>query len=148
MVIEARMIGDEAVDARLRRMERNIEYDHKLLNNIGIYMRGSIDRNFRYQGRPRKWVPLSPVTLQLREHGGDRILEDTGHLRASIEHRVVGDHVEVGTNLIKARLLQFGDPVHRFGHAIVRIPPRPFVMIQDEDRDKILEMVKDWVMKT
>ena len=46
----------------------NQELDHLAvpLKKSGLIMLRSIDRNFREQGRPKKWVPLSPTTLSMR----------------------------------------------------------------------------------
>lgn len=83
------------------------------LKRAGIYMVGSIDRNFEAEGRPKRWIRLSPMTIEMRRHGEGRgtarILQDTGRLRASITYEIVGsDGIKIGTNIPYAGKLHFG----------------------------------------
>ena len=58
------------------------------MKRVTAYMYGSINRNFKGQGRPRRWVPLSPVTIAMRKAGKGKgtpqALLDTGRLRQSV----------------------------------------------------------------
>jgi len=82
--------GDKAKDLRIP------------LKRSGILMLGSIDKNFRAEGRPTKWAPLSPMTIAMRRKKGKgaKILQDTGHGRGSIVYKVVSNQeVQIGTPL-------------------------------------------------
>lgn len=69
-----------------------------------------------------------------------KILQVQGHLKNSI-HRVAGrDQVEVGSNLVYARIHQFGGQAGR-GRKVT-IPPRPFLGIDDGDRTMILDILR------
>lgn len=83
------------------------------LKKSAIYMLSSISRNFSSQGRPIPWIPLSPMTLELRRKGkssgSPQILRDTGELFNSIVvSEPQNNTISVGTNLKKAPKLQYG----------------------------------------
>jgi phage gpG-like protein len=84
-------------------------------------------------------------------------LRDEGHLYASITHRASPTSVEVGSNAIYAAIHQFGGTIKakdakalrfRIGDVwvtkeSVTIPARPFLGIDDDDRQMIVETVAD-----
>jgi phage gpG-like protein len=85
------------------------------LKRAGILMLGSIDKNFRAEGRPTKWVPLSEMTLARRrkEGRGAKILQDTGMGKGSIVYNVVSDQeVQIGTPLEYMRIHQTGGSIN------------------------------------
>ena len=76
------------------------------LAEFGVYMIGSVDRNFREGGRrlgvPGAWPRLSPVTIKRRRKGqqaNPRILQQTGILRRSTTWEVGPDRIAVGSNV-------------------------------------------------
>lgn len=90
---------------------KKIDDTKPALIKVGLIMIRSIDKNFRAQGRPRKWYLLSPMTIGLRrskQKATIKILQDTGRLKGSITSQAHKDHVKVGTSLEKAPLLHFG----------------------------------------
>ena len=102
-----------------------------------------------------KWAPLSPVTAALRRGGkGGQPLLDTGRLRNSIASNVGADYVEVGTNVVYARMQHFGARRGAFGRGKYRtrkgsfpipwgdVPARPILGISTEDRAEILEILR------
>ena len=106
----------------------------------GVYMLGSIERNFQEQGRPKKWQALAPATLAKRRRGegqgGAQILIDRGDLKNSNSTRLSGNSLEVGTNKDQAARLHFGYPGGK-GRGHSKTPARPFLLFQDEDVDAI-----------
>jgi phage gpG-like protein len=89
------------------------------LKRAGILMLGSIDKNFRAEGRPTKWAPLSEMTLARRrkEGRGAKILQDTGLGKGSIVYEVVSDQeVQIGTPLEYMKIHQEGGTIN--------LPPR------------------------
>lgn len=106
----------------------------------GVYMLGSIERNFKAGGRPAKWKGLAASTLKRRRRGGGRggvkVLVDTATMKNSHSMRLQTDGVAVGTNAIQAKRQHFGYP-GKAGRGHAKTPARPFVMIQDEDTDAI-----------
>lgn len=162
----AEMEGLSEVLNRLRELALDTRNVERPLEAIGVYMLGSIEKNFQQQGRPEKWSPLSFRTLlgrrkgkgkdRARYHsvfkfaadvrkGKTKILIDRARLKNSMNHKVrVGEpssHVEVGSNVIYA-------PRHHFGYeggggrGRSKTPARPFLLIQDEDNQKIEDIFR------
>lgn len=100
----------------LGKVDKKIGILNPMLMKIGVYQVGSIDKNFRAGGRPRKWKDLAPLTKALRRKGRGgghfAILQDKGRLRGSISAKVYAvstrNEARIGTNLAKAPLLHFG----------------------------------------
>ena len=137
------------------------------LEAIGEYGLTSIHKNFVHQGRPRAWKSLSAATLYGRIGGmgafkatarrkreysaaglkkgarrrlaGMKILILSGRLLRSIMWRIISHLVEIGTNLVYARILHKGGKAGK-GHAVT-IPPREYVMWQDEDVREIRKIL-------
>jgi phage virion morphogenesis protein len=136
--------GLQGIDRVLKRVNRlanrmagEIE---RPLKAAGVYMLGSIERNFKSQGRPDKWEKLKPATVARRRKGrgtgSPQILINTGSLKNSHSVRIRSQSVEVGTNKVQAKRLHFGYPGGE-GRGRAKTPARPFVMFQDEDFDAI-----------
>ena len=119
--------GDKAKDLRVP------------LKRAGILMVGSIDKNFRAEGRPDKWTPLSDMTLAMRrKHGrGAKILQDTGHGKGSIVYKVISNQqVEIGTDVGYMATHQTGKG---------RIPQRKFLLFQDQDNANIVKIFVEYL---
>lgn len=134
----------EGLDRLLRRVERidrNITREiQKPFRAAGTYMIGSIQRNFKAGGRPKKWKELAESTIKQRRRGGGKggikILVDTARLKNSPAMRVRRTEAEVGTNMVQAKRQHFGYPEGK-GRGHAETPARPFMMFQDEDYDAI-----------
>jgi len=137
------------------------------LEAIGELGRTSIAQNFAEQGRPDAWKPLSAATLYERIGGsrgltkgapgrpgtrrltkraerglaGMKILIRTGRLLRSIAWKIVGHGVDIGTNLIYARILSLGGMAGR-GRK-VKIPARPYAMWQESDKREIRRILTE-----
>lgn len=88
------------------------------------------------------WPPLSPVTLA-RTGKNRKALILTGRLRNSIAWTVRGDAIVVGTNVVYARIHQYGGYAGR-GRK-VRIPARPYLGITEEDRREAESLLREWL---
>ena len=128
--------GLERLLKRIQRLTTDTRQIERPLKASGVLMLGSIERNFREQGRPQKWQGLAATTLARRRRGrgrgGPQILIDTARLKNSMDMRVNKEGVEVGTNVIYARRQHFGYPGGK-GRGRSRTPARPFLLLQDED---------------
>lgn len=144
--------GLEELIARLQEIVGDVKHIRRPLLSAGVYMLGSIERNFQGQGRPTKWKPLSERTLASRRGArkarkkagaatgrGSRILIDMARLKNSMATKVVDDQsVETGTNVVYGPRHQFGYiPGGKKGRGQVKTPARPFLMFQPEDVDAI-----------
>jgi phage virion morphogenesis protein len=113
----------------------------------------SIDANFAAGGRPA-WQPLSPDTLERRSRQGTgtQILVETGRLRAAATQfsrwNVDIDSAQIAnwpTDVItRGAVHQNGAEATGKGNAS-SIPARPFLMIQGEDEEKIVEIFLAWM---
>ena len=96
----------------------------------GVHMMGSIRRNFKVGGRPKKWVPLKPATLKAKAPKTKKLI-DSARLMSSITFKESRDRLDVGTNLIYGPIHQFGGQAGR-GLATT-IPARPYSIFQESD---------------
>lgn len=135
------------------------------LKSIGEHMLRSVDRNFAAEGRPMKWRPWSMATIESRRGGrgktytkkgqlraatsrmltASKILTMSSRLRRSVTYQVQPESVLVGTNVIYAAIHQFGGECGR--GKMVRMPARPYLMVQDEDWDAIADIVYSHVLQ-
>lgn len=144
------------------------------LKRSGIWMIRSVDKNFKAGGRPHRWKELAPNTLAKKAPKRNP-LQDSGMLRLSVLsktgkgtiYRLRKDSLKMGTNLRYASAQQYGTAprvliparkrVLRFRTVdgfIYRpsvnhpgIPPRPFLLFQDEDVKAIVKIFSDYMME-
>lgn len=212
-------IDTVALEVPVAELARRMVSFERPLKQWGVWMTGSVKRNFDEQGRPEAWAPLKVKTLlarygrtaaarKLREkaaetprgkfdpspvyfarsrsgggvgalstvsgfrrsartgrilrsrHGGlnkfakegyafraaavravlqGKILQDRGLLRASVTTAKAvkpgARTVTVGSNLVYAAAHQYGVPARK-------IPVRPFMVIQDDDRLEFADLLK------
>ncbi len=102
-----------------------------VFDEFGRYMLGSIRRNFEAEGRPRKWQPLAPSTIQQRTrqgYGAGPILYRTGRLRH-------GFRVNTGSTFMR---IVNDTPYYKYHQQDKRpgktIPRRIMVVLLDQDK--------------
>ena len=127
------------------------------------HMVESVTLNFLRGGRPRRWIPSRRAELT-----GGTTLVRTARLMKSISWRVRGNVVLVGTNVAYAAAHQFGVDKQvvqrvrahlrrtRSGKQVVvrphtrrvhmRLPARPFLVVQDEDLAYLEERLRAHVL--
>jgi phage virion morphogenesis protein len=128
------------------------------LRIIGGDLISSIEENFQREGRyasagsmrggTNRWEPLRPSTRALREKAGKwpgKILQVSGHLAASITKEVSATSLILGSNLPYAAIHQLGGQAGRGRN--VTIPARPYLVIQDEDLEDIIDILTDYLME-
>ena len=128
-------LDNREIVAALDKIQRSSRDLHQPLDNIGAHIVSEIDLLFRDERDPygNDWEPLSEVTIKKRRKGprsgNDKILNDTGRLKNSITHNVLGNSVEVGTNVVYAAIHQFGAAKHSLGQSSPwgDVPARPFL---------------------
>ena len=106
--------GDEKVKALLKKAGNKTKDLRVPLKRCGILMLRSIDKNFRGEGRPKRWTPLSPMTIAMRRKKGRgaKILQDTGMGKGSITYEVVSNQkVQIGTQRDYMRIHQEGGSI-------------------------------------
>lgn len=129
-----------------------------LHKQIGEYLVSDTAQRFKTGMGPK--APWPPSRRAREEHG--RTLEDTRLLKRSIGYRAQPDRVDVGTNVKYARIHQFGGVIRpkrarvllfrvgdrRVAARKVRIPPRPFLGINERNQREIGEIIRDAVRGT
>lgn len=144
----------EDVLQRTQLIERRTGERMALMRNVSGIMLDEVEENFAQQGRPR-WADLQSV--QIRRGAGYKILQSTGRLAASISRSFDATSASVGTNLVYARIHQFGGKTRAhviraknkkalytpFGprksvqHPGSNIPARPFLSVTASGMQKI-----------
>jgi phage virion morphogenesis protein len=76
-------------------------------------------------------------------NSGQSLLEDSGRLNNSISHLVVGDTVEVGSNLVYAGHHQFGSE-KKSGRGS-GVPARQFLGLSDHNMDEVEIIVNNFI---
>jgi phage virion morphogenesis protein len=137
--------GIENLFRRIKKLATDTRHVERPLRAAGVLMLGSIEKNFKAQGRPNKWEKLADSTLARRRKGRGRgkaqILIDKGILKNSHSMKLFTGGVAAGTNAVQAKRQHFGFPEGEGpGHA--KTPARPFVMFQEEDIRDIGEIFK------
>lgn len=135
--------GIERIFRRVKKLADNARNPERAIRTASVYMLGSIEKNFRAQGRPQKWQKLATSTLARRRKGRGRgkaqILIDRAHLKNSHSYRLTSEGSEIGTNVIYAPRHHFGYEGGK-GRGRSKTPARPFLMYQEEDIREIGEI--------
>jgi phage virion morphogenesis protein len=121
MSTEIVQVAKERVVIALGRLRLGIRDNEELMRQIGASMLVSVRRTFREQGSPDgSWAPLSPNTIKRdpkRYGAGHKLLIGSGRLLNSITFAAFTGGVTIGTNVIYARVHQYGS-ADRSGAAI------------------------------
>jgi len=101
-------LNDIAVQSALAKLSQAITNKQPVLDAIGADVLKRVQMNFR-----NSQSPDGVAWAKLKKRQGQPLL-DTGRLRNSINYQTNGDSVSIGTNVIYAKVHQFG---HTFNHA-------------------------------
>jgi phage virion morphogenesis protein len=165
-VITFKMPDQKKFDIIIERLEE-LENTTPLMKRIAGLLRRKVAReNFKEEGRPVKWTPLSAKygAKKEAERGKEtNILIRTGILRQSIANSAGygKTYAQVSTNLVYAAAHHFGYAKHLSSFASVHeglsrvrakgvikgIPARPFMTITDEDKDEITEEIRNHIAR-
>lgn len=150
-VVEVK-IDIKAIAKSVRRASENTRRMRPVWDDIGNHMVTSTMRNFEAQGRPTKWARLAKSTTErkARRFGGkgktkrkkvvsmNRILQDTGRLKGSVQHWAGHTHVEYGSNLEYAA-------AHQYGRG--RMPARPYLVVHPADNAYIVKAIERHIFR-
>lgn len=113
---------------------------HLPYEQIGRLLDESIDTNFasggRYSHEDTVWG--GSKTWEALKHSTRRPLEKTGRLRRSISYRVHGDTVELYSSDNIANLYA---SAQNYGYPPRNIPARPFMVIQQDDDQRLEDIL-------
>jgi phage gpG-like protein len=109
MAISVR-VDDRDVVLGLGELRASVSDRSAMLNIIGVLMQASVARTFREEGSPAgSWPALALSTLKNKKYkSGHKLLILSGRLFSSITYVVTGDTLEIGTNVVYARVQQSG----------------------------------------
>lgn len=154
--IHVKFDGDDRVSRRFSKIRERSGNLQPVLNDCREIMLSSIEENFlrggryesveSYRGGSKHWQDLSPATKSARKKAGKwpgKILQVSGQLAASITGEVKGNDLEIGTNKTQAALMQFGGPAGK--NKSVNVPGRPYLVIQDEDLEDMLDVAGEYI---
>jgi phage virion morphogenesis protein len=148
----------DAIARAFERAGERSEDTQPLMETIGALVLSQTQERFLEEAGPdgEKW----PVSLRVK-FGGGNTLRDSQRLFQSLTYQADADSAEIGTNLIYAAVHQFGAVIRaknakalRFhipgvdglmSRKSVRIPDRPFLGLNAENRDAIAEAAQDWL---
>lgn len=131
--------SDDEIRSRLQELQRRLRDLTPVMKNIGEMLLLSTDQRFETEtgvdGLP--WLPNSPRTeAQKRAQGRiNKILQNTGRLRASVTYVATSDRVIVGTNVAYAAKPQKG----------IGQPKREYLGISQEDRRNIIVFLDSYL---
>ncbi|KNC93288.1 phage virion morphogenesis protein [Trabulsiella odontotermitis] len=157
MDIEIKIDVGEVQD-RLDHMLSFLSHREPLMREIAAQLHGAVEDNFAQQGRPA-WLGIKRDGM---------ILQKSGRLVNSIVEYSDNDTAVVGTNVEYAAIHQFGGEtrpheirprnkqalafngrvVKKVNHPGSKIPARPFLSLTDEDEEKILNTVSDYLIQS
>lgn len=95
----------------------------------------------RIEGQPDFWPPLADSTRAKKK--GRLILVGKGRLLRSITYLAGSRELEIGSNVIYARIHQLGGMAGRGRR--VRIPARPYLWFEEEDLKELQETIADYL---
>jgi len=135
--------NDEKVKALLKKAGDKAKDLRVPLKRCGILMISSIDKNFRAEGRPKRWAPLSPMTIAMRRKKGRgaKILQDTGMGKGSITYEVVSDQkVQIGTRRDYMRIHQEGGSIKIPARDIYPVKARALHWVDSKTGEDVFAM--------
>ena len=134
--------SDTAVRERLKSILAKTGNLNQPLNEIGQFLLASIDLGFENETNPDgiPWKPNSPGIRRYKQSKGYilKVLQATGRMRASINYRVSGNELTVGTNVSYAYKHQLG----------IGVPKREFLGISEENNKAIVSILDDYLSQT
>ena len=136
-------IDDREVIKLLKQLEATGKDMSPVMRKIAGIMADAVEENFEKEGRPERWPPLAPSTMKQREkqgHWPGKMLQRTGSLASSVSSESDAHIASVGTNKVYAAIQQFGGMAGRGKR--VRIPPRPFLALDNDDLKEIIEVIE------
>jgi len=150
-------INDQQVRDLLQRLGDHVRGAKPAFKSIGEEVLTSIKLNFerggREGGRTRTWQPLAPATVKERCRLGlwpGQILVRkgvSGGLLGSINYQAFDDRVVIGARKRYAAIQQLGGWFQTIkGRRTVKVPARPYLVVQPEDREIMRRTIIDHLM--
>lgn len=146
-------VDDARLQSLLKQLDKRVRNLKPVFEEFGELLVASITKNFEVGGRYTaagdwrggfsRWQPLSFATLENKR--GKGILLESTNLLNSINWKADRESVVVGTNRIYAAIQQFGGKAGPGKQ--VKIPARPYLVIQEEDLAQMGDIVGDYLLQ-
>ena len=144
MKFNFRVVGLEICRARYKTRSSALNSMSAFWRRIGDWfidrtIKERFDKERAPNGKP--WAPWSEgyrERMAKKGKGGNKILADTGELRRSLHREAKRGSVVVGTAKEYAA-------THQFGDARRNIPARPFLGINEQDKEEIRKKVARYI---
>ena len=143
--VEIRLtIDDRAVRKRLVELQRKVADPSPAMAEIAEVMLGGVHDHFDRETDPDggRWQGHALATVAARGPGAT-ILRERGRLIGSIHPASDRSSARVGTNVVYGAIHQFGGKAGR-GHKVT-IPARAYLGFSAEDRERIDEVLDEWL---
>ena len=133
-------INDAELKAELKRLAAKLGDLRPFFKDVGETLLNSTRNRFHTLIAPDgdPWKPLSPAYRARKPRHKDKPLTLSGVLRGMLTKQVDQDSLRLGTPLIYGA-------THQFGRGA--IPARPFLGLSAEDRDDLLDALREYLAK-
>jgi phage virion morphogenesis protein len=137
------------VEQLLEKVAQGVADLSPFFDAVEMHMIDSLTQNFEVGGRPKRWAPLSPVTVEMK--GSSAILQDIGDLKRSVNAQNTQRDklsLQIWAGDEKATFHQFTDmnPMAQWGVTNERgMPMRPFMLFQEGDITEIEKILVRYV---
>jgi phage gpG-like protein len=115
-----------------------------LKRSIQQVLAPSFKKNFDVGGRPNPWEPLADYTVEVRG-SATPILERSRLLKRTIQQLNIWTIDREKAALLDLPSKIWYGKLQQAGRDDQNLPARPFVMIQDDDYDKIERVFQVWL---
>ena len=141
-------INDAEVQAMVKEKLARLQNMQPAMEVVGEIGLASFEKNFEVGGRPNKWPELKESTIKERSRRGKwpgKILVRSGNLKRISYEALAKKVIWSASGEEYAAIQHFGGKAGR-NHAAT-IPPRPYLLLQDEDKVEITHVLIDHVME-
>ena len=141
-------VDDRDLQEKLAKLDKAVFNTKPFFEEVGEILKTSIVRNFEVGGRYSVVGDWHGGNLKWQEtvaKTGRKILVKESLLLGSINWQAGLDSVEVGSNVAYSAIHNFGGKAGI--NKSVDIPGRPFLVVQDEDLEQIVEVAEEFILR-
>lgn len=173
--VSAKVIGQDRLNRRLQAIRSRAVSPRQPLEEIGGLMVRSVRRNFREGGRPKKWPKSQRAGERRSTLVKDEHLMRSVHAKVEATRVLIGPHREYarihqyGSKGLRGGVIKqtptakqrkyFWAMYYKHGHdpkwkasamskqIRIKIPARPYLVFQKEDRRRAARIYTDWALR-
>jgi phage virion morphogenesis protein len=124
-----------------------------VMARIAGMLRDFVEDNFKAEGRPVKWKPLSKkyAARKQRLYNSKSILQLSGDMANTIQESAGRDYAKISSNLAYAAIHHFGGEItsttKKGKMRKISIPARPYMLITEDDKAELTEEIQNHIRK-